>query len=141
MKRISFINYWIHWIDSDFKIQKLCLGVTRFPHPHNAKLITSNFKCKMSEYKLDSKTFVASCRLLKLEREPCLGHNFHLLVATDLIQNNAALQPVRDLIKRMKEIYKDLVFKYENLKKIYDEEYNRRLHSIISTVQNICKGS
>lgn len=79
------------------------------------------------------------CRILGLEREACLCHNLHLLVAHDLIEKHRALQPVRDLIARMKQVKKAILFRYEELKKINDDEHNKRLFHLVSTLQNICK--
>lgn len=149
VKRVSYINYWIHWIDSAFEMHKICLGLKRFPHPHKGKIIASEFTQVMKNFKLENKKFIGvtdsggniklACNILNIEREPCLCHNFHLLVATDLIQKHRALQPIRDLIRRMKEINKALVYRYEDLKSISDKEYNKRLYHIVSSVKDISK--
>lgn len=127
VKRVSYINYWIHWIDRNFTMQKLCLGLKRFPHPHTGELIAVAYNKVMKDFKLDHKTFVSvtdsganvtkATRILKLEREACLCHNLHLLVATDLIKDHPELQPIRDLTVKMKKIKKALIYKAEELKK------------------------
>lgn len=149
VKRISYINYWVHWINNDFEIQKLCLGIKRFPHPHEGQLIADPFNCIVNEFGLSDKNFVGvtdsgsniklACRLLNLEREPCLCHNLHLLVAYDLIKKHPSMKPIRDLIIRMKVAKKALIYKYEDLQKIHDQEYNKRLLHLISSLQNICE--
>lgn len=123
VKRVSYINYWIHWINNNFEMQKLCLGIKQFPHPHEGPLIADAFNAIMAEFNLTNKIILAvtdsgsniklACRLLKLEREACLCHNLHLLVATDLIKNHSSMEPIRALIKRMKEIKKALIYKHE----------------------------
>lgn len=147
VKRISYINYWIFWINDSWEMQKLCLGLKRFPHPHTGQLLADAFNKIKDEYKLNNKRIIAvtdsggnvklGCRILGLEREACQCHNLHLLVANDLIQKHPELQPVRDLIKKMKDIKKTLIYKYEDLKRIRDDEYNKRLYHLISSLQNI----
>lgn len=149
VKRISYINYWIHWIDDAYVMQKLCLGLKRFPHPHEGKLIALEFNRVMESYNLGNKTFLpvtdngsdlkSACKILQLEREPCLCHNLHLFVATDLITGFVPLQPIRDLIHRMKDINRALIYRHEQLKKINDDEYNKRLYHLVSSVKDISK--
>lgn len=149
VKRISYINYWIYWMSDTWEMQKLCLGLKRFPHPHTGPLLADSFNKIKEEFGLTAKRFLAvtdsggnvklGCSMLKMEREPCLCHNMHLLVAVDLIQKHPALQPIRDLIKRMKNVKKALIYKYEDLKRINEDDYNKRLYHLISSLQNICK--
>lgn len=149
VKRESYINYWVHWISDVFEMQKLCLGIKKFPHPHTGEDIAKAYTELMRDFELQDKRFLSvtdsggnlkkGCRLLKLEREACLCHNLHLLVAHDLIEKYAAMQQVRDLIRRMKEVKKAILFRYEEMKKINDDEYNKRLIHLVSTLQNISK--
>lgn len=149
VKRVSYITYWIHWMSPEFKMEKMCLRVVSFPHPHNGELIKQAFNQLMADFKLTEKrrlavtdngsNLIKACKLLELEREPCICHNLHLLVSVDLIKNHPCMQPIRDLIVRMKTIYKKLVYKYEQLKKMNDDDYNRRLYDVISSLENICE--
>lgn len=148
VKRVSYINYWFYWMSDAWEMQKLCLGLKRFPHPHTGQLLADAFNKIKEEFELNDKTILAvtdsggniklGCHILGLEREPCMCHNLHLLVANDLIDKNPALQPIRSLIKRMKDVKKALIYKYEDLKRINDDEYNKRLYHLISSLQNIC---
>lgn len=58
VKRVSYINYWIHWIDSAFEMHKICLGLKRFPHPHKGKIIASEFTQVIKNFKLGNKKFI-----------------------------------------------------------------------------------
>lgn len=149
VKRIAYITYWIHWINSSWEMQRMCLKIAHFPHPHTGELISEAFDRLTEEYNLRNKKFLAvtdngknlikACRLLRMEREPCMCHNIHLLISVDLIKNHPGLQPIRDLIVRMKKINKAIVYKYDDLKKMNDDDYNSRLYNVLSSLENISK--
>lgn len=149
VKRVSYMNFWIHWVDSEFAMRKMCLGFLRFPHPHTGESVAIAFENLKQDYKLEDKKFLAvtdngknlkkACRILKLDRDPCLAHNLHLLVATDLINKHPEMDCIRELISRMKAINKSLIYRYEELKQINDDEYNKRLFHVLSTLKNICE--
>lgn len=148
VKRISYINYWIFWMNDKWEMQKLCLGLKRFPHPHTGQLLADAFNKVKAEFELVDKTFLAvtdsggnvklGCSILGMDREPCLCHNMHLLVAVDLLNNHPEMEPIRQLIKNMKAIKKALIYKYEELKRVNEDEFNKRLYHLISSLQNIC---
>lgn len=145
-KRMSYLSYWIYWIDSDFVMNKVCLRTFSFPHPHTGDAIAKSFKDLIAEFKFENKTFyattdsgsniVSACKILKLVREACLCHNIHLFVPTDLLQNEV-MEPVCDLIARMKRVIKALMYNYQQLKQIHDDEYNTRLYDILQNLERI----
>ena len=148
VKRLSYINYTINWIDSDFKMQNISLKTECFPHPHTAKDIANSFSKLKTEFGLNDKTFHVTtdngsnvkkaCKLLGVEWDSCMGHDIHLLVAVDLLQHKD-MENFRTLKKKLKCINKALIYKYEELKKLQDEIYNQTLFRILSELENICK--
>lgn len=148
VKRLSFINYWLNWIDSNFQMKSVCLKTAYFPHPHTAEEIAKSFTNVMKEFDLKGKQFRActdngsnvkkACKILKLDWDSCLGHDIHLLVSKDLLQHKD-MEDLRTLKMKMKRINKALMYKYEELKQIHDEEYNTTLYRVLSELENICK--
>lgn len=145
-KRMSYLTYWTTWIDADFVMKKVCLRTFNFPHPHTGKEVARSFIDLKKEFKLEDKLFYATtdggsnlakaCKDLNLPREPCLCHVIHNLAAKDLLKHDK-MKNVQDLIKKMKRIMKTLMYKYEELKQIHDQEYNKRLYEILRNLQEI----
>lgn len=148
VRRLSYINYWINWIDEKFQMQSICLKTSYFPHPHTGEQIAEHFEKVKVEFALTDKIFRActdnggnvklACRILGLDWDSCLGHDISLLVSTDLL-NHKDMEDIRLLQKKLKKINKTLVFKYEELRNIHDEEYNTTLYRIFTELENICK--
>lgn len=147
VRRLSYINYWINWI-SQFQMQSVCLKTAYFPHPHTGEEIAKSFQNVKQEFGLNNKIFRActdngsnvknACEILDLDWHSCLAHDISLLVSTDLLKHDD-MEDIRALKKKMKKINKALMFKYEELRKIHDEEYNKTLYRILSELENICE--
>lgn len=148
VRRLSFINYWINWINEEFQMQSLCLKTSYFPHPHKGDQIAAHFEKVKEEFHLTDKIFRActdngsnvklACQILGLDWHSCLGHDISLLVSTDLL-NHKDMEDIRLLQKKMKKINKALVFKYDELRNKHDEEHNTTLYRIFTELENICK--
>lgn len=137
IKRMAYISYWATWIDSEYVIRKVCLQTANFPHPHTHDVIAKSFQSLKSKYGIENRKFlpctdngsnlIKACKALKLPRELYLAHNIHLLVSVDLLKNSA-MEMVQDLISKLKRIMKSLMYKYQQLKQIHDQEFNKPLH-------------
>lgn len=148
VRRLSYINYWIYWIDDQFQMKSLCLKTSYFPHPHTGEQIAAHFEKVKVEFGLTSKIFRActdngsnvklACQILGLDWDSCLGHDISLLVSTDLLEHKD-MGEIQQLQTKMRKINNSLVFKYEELRKIHDEEHNTTLYRIFSELENICK--
>ncbi|KAJ6642307.1 E3 SUMO-protein ligase ZBED1, partial [Pseudolycoriella hygida] len=146
VKRLSYINYWISWIDPDFVMQNVCLKTEYFPHPHTGEEITKAFEDVKSEFGLTDKKFRGctdnrsnvkkASEILDFDWDSCLAHDLNLLVATNLLEHDD-MEEVRSLIHKMKQINKALMFRYEDMKKMHDDEYNKTLYRILSELENI----
>lgn len=148
VRRLSYINYRINWVDSEYQMQSLCLKTAYFPHPHSGEEIAKDFEKIKKEFGLEDKIFRActdngsnvklGCQILGLNWDSCLRHDISLLVSTDLLKHND-MEAIRVLQAKMKQINKKLMFRYDELKKIQDDEYNRTLYRILTELHNICK--
>lgn len=148
VKRLSYINYWISWIDPDFVMQNVCLKTEYFPHPHTGEEIAKAFEDVKLEFGLTDKKFRGctdngsnvkkASEILDLDWDSCLAHDLNLLVATNLLAHDD-MEEVRSLINKMKQINKALMFRYEDMKKMHDDEYNKTLYRILSELENICE--
>lgn len=148
VRRLSYISYKIYWIDSEFQMQSVCLKTAYFPHPHTGEEIAKDFEMVKKEFELTDKIIRActdngsnvklGCKILGLDWNSCLGHDISLLVSTDLLKHEE-MESIRELQKKMKAINKKLLFKYEDLRKIHDVEYNKTLYGVLNELENICK--
>ncbi|KAJ6639275.1 E3 SUMO-protein ligase ZBED1, partial [Pseudolycoriella hygida] len=142
---VSF-DFWSDNIDPDFVMQNVCLKTEYFPHPHTGEEIAKAFEDVKSEFGLKDKKFRGctdngsnvkkASEILDFDWDSCLAHDLNLLVATNLLEHDD-MEEVRSLIHKMKQINKTLMFRYEDMKKMHDDEYNKTLHRILSELENI----
>lgn len=148
VRRLSYINYWINWIDSKYQMRSICLKTDYFPHPHTGEEIAKSFESVKNEFGLTEKIFRActdngsnvklACKILDLDWKSCLAHDVSLLVSVDLLHHEE-MESLQLLQTKMKNINKALMYKYEELRKTHDDEYNKTLYRIFSELENICK--
>lgn len=67
-----------------------------------------------------------------------MGHDICLLISIDLPKHKD-MEPIRKLKTKMKKINKALKFRYDELRQIHDQEYNKTLYRVLYELENICK--
>lgn len=125
-KKISYINIKIHFCE-DFELKVYSLTTEHFPRPHNNKAVTEKITSALSRFGLEGKTLtavsdggsniVASLKRQHVLRYHCLAHTMHLFLTHDVLKKKEFLQ-IQNIIKKLKEIFKNLRFRGEDFLKL-----------------------
>lgn len=136
-RRITYNTASLHYIENH-KMLSIVLKTGPFPPPHNAITYKVYFEKLVDEYKLRNKTIKlitdgastmkAFAKSTNLKRYGCLAHSVNRLIQHDLMASkDPAVKPLKDLIVKLRNIQKKLVFKGEELRKIYREDKQKQL--------------
>lgn len=138
-KRISYVTYTYHFVEN-WKMKTAVLKTASFPHPHTADRIKDDYDDTLAEFNVVNKNLTVvtdgaramkkTAELLNVYRFYCLGHIVHLLIRADLLKHDA-MQPLRDLILKMRQIHKKLMYKHEELRDMSDEFMQQKILLLI----------
>lgn len=113
---------------------------------HTAENIRDQFNETKREFGLSEKKIVVvsdsaanmkkSVRLLGLKHVPCIAHLSNLLIQTDLMKNDK-MQPLRDILSKIRKTQKKLIYKYSELKKIHEEDQQNKISLLINELSEI----
>lgn len=139
-KHISYITYTYHYISHDWIMKSTVLKTSMFEHPHTAERIRDNFESMMQEYKIaeknivcitDGGTNVKKCvELLNLKRFGCIAHSANRLIQHDLMKNDD-VKPISDLIVKLRKIQKSLLYKYQEMKNIHEDDRQKQMYALL----------
>lgn len=144
-RRLSYITYTYHFINDNWELKSTVLKTTFLSHPHTGFRLMENFRAMLKQYKLESKTIglvtddgpnmKRCCELLNFQRASCYAHRCNLLIQTDLLGNkdkDPDIEKLTDVIKKMKRIQQALVYKYDELKRMFEHEKQDRIFAMLS---------
>lgn len=154
-RRRSYITYTAHWIDQNWCLRYATLRTSLFPHPHSGEAIEKDFRDMCKEFNLCNKAWIATtdnganriraCQLLKVLRLPCVAHGLHLLIGTDLFKpnkncdNDEHLNKLQELLSKMRECHRTLIFKFDDLQTEFDKTKNEKIWNTLENHSNLGK--
>lgn len=113
---------------------------------HTAENIRDQFNETKGEFGLLNKKIVCvtdsaanmkkAVRLLGLRHVPCIAHSINLLVQKDLMMHSS-MHPLRDIITKIRKTQKKLIYKHSELKKLSDQDQQKKLFLFIDEVCEI----
>lgn len=113
---------------------------------HTGENIRDHFNETKKEFGLLDKKIVCvtdsaanmkkAVRLLDLRHVPCIAHSINLLVQKDLMMHTD-MQPLRDIISKLRKTQKKLIYKHSELKKLSDQDQQKKLFLFIDEVCEI----
>jgi hypothetical protein len=74
-----------------------------------------------------------------MERQGCMLHGLHLLIAVDLMRN-PLMRPIVMLVTKLKEIFRALTYKYDKLEEIHNQyRTNEELQALVDLAASVSK--
>lgn len=148
-KRQSHITYTIHWIDTQWKSQRVPLTTSCFPYPPLPSTIAENVNEVISEFGLADRKciFVTgggcnvknACELHNVQQIDCVAYGVDLLLNKDFITDHLQLQGLTDTIEKLKTIYKQLIYRQSDLQRIFEEKHDTKLDEILDFLIDLGK--
>lgn len=147
-KRIGYITFTYHFINDEWKMHSTVLKTTYFEHPHTAVNIRTHITRLLDEYHLQDKNIIfvtdgggnvkAACKLLKKKRLNCVAHQLNRLIQYDLMDKNKfRIEPIITLIEKLRKIQRALIYKYEQLKNIYERDKHEQIFLMLEQLEVI----
>lgn len=143
---LSYSTYTHHYIDDNWQLKHRVLKTGLSDGRHTAENIRNQFIEMKQEFGLMDKKIVCvtdsaanmkkAVRLLGLHHIPCIAHSVNLLVQKDLMMN-AAMQPLRDILTKVRKIQKKLMYKHMELKNMNEQDQQKKLFLFIDEVSEI----
>lgn len=101
----------------------------------------------MSEFGLENKNITAvtdngtnmtaACRLLNLERFPCMAHGIKNLLMTDMLENES-MKDLRALVQKLRTTQHALVYRHAMLKKVSDDIHHEKIAKFLIESTQAC---
>lgn len=147
-RRVGYITFTYHFINDEWDMFSTVLKTTHFEYPHNAEHIKTHLCRLLEEYRLNDKNIVyvtdggsnvkSVCTLLKTKRLNCLAHQLNRLIQFDMLdKNKTILKPIVDLLEKLRKIQRALVYKHEELCKIYRRDRDEQIFVILEQFELI----
>lgn len=147
MKR-SFINHVVHFLDTNFTMKTFTLKTEIFPHPHTGLKIGNNILSTLKEFGLNDRkviavsdngaNVVAGIRNAKIHRLPCSAHNLHLFISKDCLKSDN-FSAITILVPKLKTIFKAVMYKHDELNKIFEKKQQYNMLKLIKSATEICE--
>lgn len=131
----NFITLSVHLIDKSWNFQVVNLGTDQLDRPHTTARIESHIEAKLTQFGLEklinvsvkdngskvkvcarNMTAVTGLDPAQFDDFECFGHNLHLLLMRDVIQDSQH-DELRALLKKVKAIHLAMSSKLQDLKK------------------------
>lgn len=144
-KRRAYVVYRAHFT-INFSCNVLTLKTCLLPHPHTAQKLIESIESTLEEYNLNEKkitcvtdngsNIVKALRILKIHRLSCTAHNLHLFLTKDIL-GNSEFSVLNDIIFKLKQIYKTLMFRYDDLKQYVEIHKENKFLDALNDVIDI----
>lgn len=115
---------------------------------HTSERIRDEFNFMAQEFGISDKNIVCvsdnaanmkkAVRLLNKKHYPCIAHISNLAIQKDLI-GHPEMQPLRDIITKIRKIQKKLVYRHSQLKAIDENDKQTRLLLLIEEMSEVEK--
>lgn len=84
---------------------------------------------------------IKSFQYLTFKRLPCIAHGLHNLITVDLFENGGNSVPdlhvLSQLIKKMREGHRALIYKYSDLKDEFEKSRDEKIMELLETHSDI----
>ena len=115
-----YMSYTIHYIDSEWKLQNICLQTQFLPEDHTGINLADAMEAALGLWELDAtkqvcltadngSNIVRAAEILEWERLSCFGHNLHLSITKAIKDDsrcNRALGVCRKIVSSLKMSWK-----------------------------------
>lgn len=147
-KRIAYVTFTYHFINDEWKMHSSVLKTTYFEQPHTADNLRTHIIRLLDEYNLQEKNIIyvtdggsnvkAACKLLKKKRLNCVAHQLNRLIQYELMdKNKVRIEPIITLIEKLRKIQRTLIYKYEQLKNIYERDKHEQIFLMLEQFEVI----
>lgn len=113
---------------------------------HTGERIREEFEDMTQEFGISNKNIVCvtdnaanmkkAVRLLNKKHFPCIAHKSNLLIQKDLMAA-PEMQPLRDIVAKIRKIQKKLIYRHSQLKEIDDKDKQTKLLLLIEQISDI----
>lgn len=136
--KLPYIDVSIHFFDNNFNIFNRDLTLELFEHPHTGHAIKNKIEDVLKRYGLQTKRFWtvtdngSNVKLAGLLMDNCAGshfcinHTIHLILMYDLLVKGH-FQKLKNIMKKLKNTHKSLVYKKQEIKNLFFEELNKKV--------------
>lgn len=147
-KRKSYLTFTYHFIDKNWKMFSTVLKTGHFEAPHTAQRTKEMFNKLLQEFELQDKKIIcvtdggssmkSACNLIKVKRLTCVAHQINRLIQFDLLEKNGhQIQPICDLIEKLRKIQRTLIYRFDQLSKIYKRDQNEKVFQMLENLETI----
>lgn len=147
-KRVSYITFTYHFIDKDWNIFNTVLKTAHFEAPHTSQRIKEFYFNVLNEFHLKNKKILCitdggsnvktACTLSKVRRLNCMAHQINRLIQFDLLDKKKdEVKPFCEVIEKLRKIQRALIYKYDELKRIYEKDQNERIFVMLEHMEAI----
>lgn len=145
-KHLGYNTYTHHYINDRWELKHRVLKTSNMEGRHTAERIRDEFEITMKEFGIsDKKTVIVTdnaanmkkaARLLNKKHFPCVAHKMNLLIQKDLM-GAPDMQPLRDLVAKIRKIQKKLIYRHSQLKEIEENDKQTKLLLLIEQMSEI----
>lgn len=143
-KRISYINIKIHYC-VNFQIRNITLKTEHFAHPHTGKQVAKKIDETLMYFNLINKNIkavtdsgsniISALNIKNIERFSCLAHTLHRFLMHDILHNES-FKDISVIILKLKDIYRSVTFKTEEIQKMQELKQNEDVYINIQNIYN-----
>lgn len=143
---LSYTTYTHHYINDNWELKHRVLKTGLCEGKHTSENIRDSFDETKHEFGLAGKKIVCvtdsaanmkkAVRLLGLKHVPCIAHMANLLIQQDLMTNEK-IQPLRDILTKIRKAQRKLIYKYGELKKIHEMDQQNKISLFINEMSEI----
>lgn len=143
---LSYTTYTHHYINHNWQLAHRVLKTALCEGKHTAENIRDQFNETTREFGLSEKKIVCvtdtaanmkkAVRLLGLKHVPCIAHTSNLLIQKDLMTHEK-MQPLRDVLTKIRKAQKKLIYKHSELKKIHETDLQNKISLLINEMSEI----
>lgn len=139
-RHLGYSTYTHHYINDRWVLKHRILKTSNIEGRHTAERIRDEFENMTKEFEISDKHIVCvtdkaanmkkAVRLLNRKHFPCIGHKVNLVIRKDLM-GAPDMQPLRDIVSKIRKIQKKLLYRHSQLKEIDDNDKQTKLLLLI----------
>lgn len=145
---LSYNTYTHHYINDQWELKHRVLKTSHMEGSHTAERIRDEFEIMANEFGISQKNIVCvtdsaanmkkAVRILNKKHFACVAHKMNLLIQKDLMAA-PKMQPLRDIVAKIRRTQKKLIYRHSQLKEIDDNDKQTKLLLLIEEISEIEK--